>query len=33
MIDALQKRPWGDYDGTVIDRYGIRWLIGFHDEE
>ena len=33
VIDALQKRPWGDYDGTVIDRYGIRWLIGFHDEE
>lgn len=33
VIDALQKRPWGDYDGTVIDRYGIRWLIGFHDEQ
>lgn len=32
VIDALQKRPWGDYDGTVVDRYGIRWLIGFHDE-
>ncbi|GAA1247140.1 PhnB protein [Microbacterium phyllosphaerae] len=33
VIDALQKRPWGDYDGTLIDRYGIRWLIGFHDED
>ncbi len=32
VLDALQKRPWGDYDGTVVDRYGIRWLIGFHDE-
>ena len=33
VIDALQKRPWGDYDGTLIDRYGIRWLIGFHPED
>jgi PhnB protein len=29
----LQARPWGDFDGTLVDRYGIRWLIGFHDEE
>lgn len=28
-VDALQKRPWGDYDGQVTDRYGIRWLIGY----
>ena len=32
VIDALQKRPWGDYDGTLVDRYGIRWLIGFQEE-
>jgi PhnB protein len=32
VIDALQKRPWGDYDGTLVDRYGIRWLIGFQGE-
>ena len=25
----LQQRPWGDYDGIVIDRYGITWLIGY----
>ncbi|GAB3595123.1 VOC family protein [Microbacterium tumbae] len=31
VIDPLQKRPWGDYDGQVVDRYGIRWLIGFQD--
>jgi PhnB protein len=29
--EPLQKRPWGDYDGQVVDRYGIRWLIGFED--
>ncbi|MFY9714352.1 MAG: VOC family protein [Microbacterium sp.] len=31
VTDPLQKRPWGDYDGQVTDRYGIRWLIGFED--
>lgn len=33
VADDLQMRPWGDYDGQVIDRYGLRWLIGFHDDE
>lgn len=28
-IDPLQKRPWGDFDGQVTDRYGVRWLIGY----
>ena len=28
-IDPLQQRPWGDYDGQVTDRYGLRWLIGY----
>lgn len=29
MIDPLQQRPWGDFDGQVTDRYGIRWLVGY----
>lgn len=29
IIEPLEQRPWGDWDGQVIDRYGIRWLIGF----
>jgi len=28
-VDPLQQRPWGDSDGQVTDRYGIRWLIGY----
>lgn len=28
-IDPLQPRPWGDYDGQVTDRFGVRWLIGY----
>lgn len=33
VIDPLQQRPWGDVDGTLVDRYGIRWLIGFHSDD
>jgi PhnB protein len=32
VIDELQERPWGAFDGQVIDRYGLHWLIGFEDE-
>jgi PhnB protein len=28
-VDPLQLRPWGDHDGQVTDRYGVRWLIGY----
>ena len=28
-IDPLQLRPWGDHDGQVTDRFGVRWLIGY----
>lgn len=29
VLDALQRRPWGDVDGSVIDRYGVTWLLGY----
>lgn len=29
VIDALQLRPWGDHDGTLVDRFGVTWLIGY----
>jgi PhnB protein len=29
VVDDLQRRPWGDVDGQVVDRYGLHWLIGF----
>lgn len=33
VVEDLQKRPWGASDGQVIDRYGVRWLIGFEGDE
>ena len=32
-IDALQRRPWGDWDGQVRDRFGLTWLVGFPHSE
>jgi PhnB protein len=29
VLQDLQERNWGAYDGQVIDRYGVRWLIGY----
>jgi PhnB protein len=29
VVDDLQPRAWGAWDGQVIDRYGLHWLIGF----
>ena len=33
VVDDLQKRPWGDTDGQVVDRYGLHWLIGFEGDD
>lgn len=32
VLDDLQRRPWGAFDGQVVDRYGLHWLIGFEDD-
>lgn len=29
VVTDLEQRPWGAHDGTVVDRFGIRWLIGW----
>ena len=33
VVDELQLRPWGAFDGQVVDRYGLHWLIGYEEEE
>jgi PhnB protein len=32
IVDDLQRRPWGDSDGQVVDRFGLHWLIGFEGD-
>jgi PhnB protein len=32
VVDDLQQRPWGAFDGQVVDRYGLHWLIGFEGD-
>ncbi|HWM35406.1 MAG TPA: VOC family protein [Pseudolysinimonas sp.] len=32
-VDALQRRPWGDVDGTLTDRFGVPWLIGYTEPD
>lgn len=33
ILEELQVRPWGATDGQVVDRFGVRWLVGFEDAE
>jgi len=33
VVDDLQQRPWGAFDGQVLDRFGLHWLLGFEDDE
>lgn len=32
VVEELQRRPWGDSDGSVVDRFGVHWLLGFQGE-
>lgn len=33
VVDELQQRPWGAWDGQVVDRFGLHWLIGYEDAD
>lgn len=33
VVDDLQRRPWGASDGQVVDRFGLRWLVGFEADD
>ena len=32
IVDPLALKPWGAYDGEVVDQFGLRWLIGYEPE-
>lgn len=29
VIQPLEPRAWGAADGQLVDRYGVRWLVGY----
>ncbi len=32
ILEPLIDRAWGAFDGQVLDRFGLRWLIGYELE-
>lgn len=30
---AMADQPWGDYWGAFSDRFGIQWMINYHEEK
>jgi PhnB protein len=32
ILDPLEPRPWGASDGQVVDKFGLRWLIGYEPD-
>ncbi|MBK0420924.1 VOC family protein [Leucobacter sp. CSA2] len=29
ILDPLQEREWGAWDGQLVDEFGVRWLLGW----
>lgn len=32
VLDPLAPKPWGAADGQVLDRHGLRWLVGYEPQ-
>ena len=30
---AMDDMFWGDYFGSFVDKFGIRWMISFNEEQ
>ncbi len=30
---AMADQPWGDYYGSFADKFGVRWMINYHEEK
>ncbi|MHB1087355.1 MAG: VOC family protein [Acidimicrobiales bacterium] len=33
IVSELERRSWGAWDGQVVDRYGLHWLIGYEADD
>jgi len=31
VTTALGMQPWGDYYGKLTDRFGVQWMLNYHD--
>ncbi len=31
ILLPLEKQVWGDWYGETLDRFGVRWMVDFHD--
>lgn len=29
----IGDQVWGDYFGSLVDKYGVRWMINYHEEK
>lgn len=29
----MADQPWGDYYGSFADKFGVRWMINYHEEK
>ena len=32
VLEPLAERAWGATDGQVLDRHGLRWLVGYEPQ-
>ena len=32
VVEPLEPTPWGAVDGQVVDRHGLRWLVGYEPQ-
>lgn len=30
---AMADQPWGDYFGSFADKFGVHWMINYHEEK
>lgn len=33
VTTPLGMQPWGDYYGKLTDRFGVQWMLNYHDAE
>ena len=29
----IADQPWGDYYGSLKDKFGVQWMVNYHEEK